>query len=96
MQENPLAIGKLQNGANLAYLGPNTSDYIEPSANASVYKVQEPGHGIKPHDQLNDLISFIDFIHKTEGQSTGEQKIDEKDLVKEWNKNFDVSLFLKQ
>jgi hypothetical protein len=95
MQENPLAAGKLKKGANLGYLGPSISDYIEPRVNASAYKVQESGHGVKPNEELQDLVSFINFIHETDSNN-GKKKRDEKDLAQDWNKKFDVSLFLKQ
>jgi hypothetical protein len=95
MQENPLAVGKLQYGASLAYLGPNAADYIEPKLNTSVYKVQELGHGVHEKDSLKSLIHFIKFIHKTKSIDH-RKKEDDKDLVHDWNKKFDVSLFLKQ
>lgn len=95
MQENPLAVGKLQSGANLGYLGPSTNDYIESRLNLSPYKVQEIAHGVNSKDNLANLVSFIDFIQKSSSYKHSKKK-DEKKLAHEWNKRFDVSLFLKQ
>ncbi|CEP18949.1 hypothetical protein [Parasitella parasitica] len=94
MQENPLAVGKLQSGANLGYLGPSSNDYIESSVNLSSYKVQEVAHGDKSNDNLASLVSFIKFIHDTSKHKHA-KKNDDKKLAHEWNKRFDVSLFLK-
>ncbi|GAA5815968.1 hypothetical protein MFLAVUS_009487 [Mucor flavus] len=93
MQENPLAVGKLQLGANLAYLGSNPEDYIETGLNMSVYKVQEEGHKDGKHP-LKSLIKFIEFIHKTKKYNL-EKKKDLKKVMHSWDKKFDVSLFLK-
>ncbi|KAI8637952.1 coth protein-domain-containing protein [Parasitella parasitica] len=94
MQENPLAVGKLQSGANLGYLGPSSNDYIESSVNLSSYKVQEIAHGDKSKDNLASLVSFIKFIQETSKRKHA-RKRGEKKLTDEWNKRFDVSLFLK-
>ncbi|KAG2238031.1 hypothetical protein INT48_002598, partial [Thamnidium elegans] len=93
MQENPLAVGKLQLGANLAYLGSKPEDYIETTSNMSVYKVQEEGHKNGKHP-LKSLIKFIEFIHKTKKYNL-EKKKDLKKVMHSWDKKFDVSLFLK-
>lgn len=95
MQENPLAIGRLQYGANLAYLGPKVEDYVEPKLNTTVYKIQELGHGVQAKDGLKQLLDFVKFIHKTETIDHHKKK-DNKALIHDWNKKFDVSLFLKQ
>lgn len=95
MQENPLAVGKLQSGANLGYLGSSSNDYIESSVNLSSYKVQEIAHGDKSNDNLASLVSFINFIQKASAHEHIKKK-DEKKLAHQWNKRFDVSLFLKQ
>lgn len=95
MQENPLAIGQLQLGANLAYLGPHPKLYIEPETNKSVYKIQEEADRNKGKDPLLDLVEFIEFINQTKNYNLQDKK-DEKKLVNAWNKKFDVSLFLKQ
>lgn len=95
MQENPLAVGKLQSGANLGYLGSSSNDYIESSVNLSSYKVQEIAHGDKSNDNLASLVSFINFIQKASEHEHVKKK-DEKKLAREWNRRFDVSLFLKQ
>ncbi|CAO0797504.1 unnamed protein product [Mucor circinelloides] len=94
MQENPLAVGKLQSGANLGYLGSSSNDYIESSVNLSSYKVQEIAHGDKSNDNLASLVSFINFIQKASAHEHIKKK-DEKKLAHQWNKRFDVSLFLK-
>lgn len=95
MQENPLAIGRLRSGANLGYLGPSSNDYVESSVNLSSYKVQEIAHGDKSNDNLASLVSFMRFIQETSTHKHTKKK-DEKKLAHEWNKRFDVSLFLKQ
>lgn len=95
MQENPLATGKLQIGANLGYLGPRPIDYIEPGLNISTYKVQEDAHKSKIKDDMQELVKFIDFIHETENYDYSRKK-DQKQLTRIWNSKFDVSLFLKQ
>ena len=95
VQENPMAVGKLQSGANFGYLGPSTNDYIENSLNISPYKVQEIADGDKSNDKLAKLVSFINFIQESSSYNHSEEE-HEKKLVQEWNKRFDVSLFLKQ
>lgn len=95
MQENPLAVGILQQGASLAYFGSQTRDYVQPGVNMSAYKVQELGHGVRIDDGLKSLVKFIGFIHSTE-DSGFYKKNDDKELMRKWNKVFDISLFLKQ
>lgn len=94
MQENPLAVGILQQGASLSYFGSHAKDYVEASVNMSAYKVQELGHGVHIEDGLKSLVKFIGFIHSTEDY--GHNKKDDKELMRKWNKVFDISLFLKQ
>lgn len=94
-QENILAPGKLQMGANLGYFGSRASDYIEPSSNSTVYSVLEDTDDSKIKDDFQGLIDFISFIHKTEKYDYTKKKTQKK-LARKWNRNFDVSLFLKQ
>lgn len=95
LQENPLAIGKLQSGANLGYLGTKPIDYFEPTVNQSAYQVQEDAGKGKIKDDLKELVKFIEFIHKTE-TANYEKKKKQKRLSRKWERKFDVSLFLKQ
>jgi hypothetical protein len=83
MQENPLAKGKLQLGANLEYLGPHIEDYFV--GNESVYKIQE-----EAPQGFEKMMEFIRFIHDTKDWNSS------KKLESEWQKRMDVSLFLKQ
>ncbi|KAG1445469.1 hypothetical protein G6F56_009905 [Rhizopus delemar] len=87
MQENPMAVGKLRLGANLEYLGPLEQDYIEPTTQTSAYKIQESS---SEDSSLMPLITFIKFI-----ESTKTWKGSMEELEEEWNKRFDVPVFLK-
>lgn len=82
-------------GANLGYFGSRVSDYIEPSSNSTVYSVLEDTDHSKIKDDFQGLIDFISFIHKTENYDYTKKKTQKK-LARKWNRNFDVSLFLKQ
>jgi hypothetical protein len=89
MQENPLADGKLKQGANLAYLGKHVEDYFENKT--SVYEVKESAHG---GNAMKDLIPFLKFVH--DRNTPVKSKKDETKRVQDWYKRFDVTLFLKQ
>ncbi|KAI8981982.1 Pam16-domain-containing protein [Mycotypha africana] len=74
MQENPMAVGKLRLGANLAYYGPNYKDYVEPSMNDTMaYKIQDYGHGHHPKKAMKGFIDFLGFIN--DGYATKVDKV---------------------
>lgn len=94
VQENPMASGKkIQEGANLAYWGKHIKDYYE-NGTVSAYEVQEAAHGGKKEDAMKDLVSFIHFVN--EKNQRVRSASEERKRVHEWNKRFDVNLFLKQ
>ncbi|KAI9274204.1 coth protein-domain-containing protein [Sporodiniella umbellata] len=88
MQENPMATGKLQLGANLGYLGSREEDYLEPGTQLSTYKLQEPAGN---DTSLMPLVNFISFIESTKTWSGTTQELEQK-----WNEIFDVPVFLKK
>ncbi|KAI8974323.1 coth protein-domain-containing protein [Pilobolus umbonatus] len=83
MEANPLSQGILKQGASLAYLGPTVDDYYEQGKTA--YRVQE----LAPEQTgINEIVSLIQFIHNA-------HTLPEEDQVREWNKRFNVPVYLK-
>ncbi|KAI7901052.1 coth protein-domain-containing protein [Cokeromyces recurvatus] len=86
MQENPLATSKiLQRGANLGYFGPSKKNYFDLKTQSGPYKIQQKASD----NELDGFISFIKFINSKKNRTNDYL------LAQEWNKRFDVSLFLK-
>ncbi|KAG0175369.1 hypothetical protein DFQ28_000956 [Apophysomyces sp. BC1034] len=84
MPENPMAPEKLSGGANLAYLGPNPSDYV--FGTETLYKISQEAS--RKDNGLQRLIEFMEFVNNP-GLD------EEEDLEEAWNKRLDVDLFLK-
>ncbi|KAI9029709.1 coth protein-domain-containing protein [Phycomyces nitens] len=94
MPENPMAQDILEQGANLAYAGPNIEDYF--FKGVSAYKLAEDGTKKgKGYEPLVKLIRFINDPKPDDDDDNENENGQGSALERAWNKRIDVDLFLK-